>query len=159
MKMVLQKIVLYCALATFLPCVLSATLQLNPGGGDKLKVWLQSRLRRELCVPDSEEHSKEITFQESGGTDPVSHRHSIQNERVKRGCKLLTCAVHDLVHHLTRISERPNSAPDIKISAHGYGRRRRRSVPQPSAALTTGQGHVKLTWFQPQRQGSPKKRT
>uniref|UniRef100_A0A3B4E4U6 Calcitonin peptide-like domain-containing protein n=2 Tax=Pygocentrus nattereri TaxID=42514 RepID=A0A3B4E4U6_PYGNA len=154
----MKSLLLCCLLATLLPYVLSATLQVNSDGGDKLSVWLKSRLRRELCMPDSLEDSGEFQ-QQNQDTDSVTHRHSGQSERVKRGCNLLTCSVHDLAHRLNQLRERTNNAPPAKISPHGYGRRRRRSLPQLSAAETGGQGHVKLNRFQPQRSGSPQKRT
>ncbi|XP_036440971.1 pro-adrenomedullin isoform X2 [Colossoma macropomum] len=153
----MKSVFLCCLLATLLPCALSATLQVNSDGGDKLSVWLQSRLRRELCVPDSLEDSGEFQ-QQNEDTDSVTHRHS-QSERVKRGCNLLTCSVHDLAHRLNQLRERTNNAPPDKISPHGYGRRRRRSLPQLSAAETGGQGRVKLNRFRPQRRGSPQKWT
>ncbi|KAL7878704.1 hypothetical protein AOLI_G00096780 [Acnodon oligacanthus] len=139
----MKNLLLCCLLATLLPCVLSATLQVNSDGGDKLSVWLKSRLRREICMPDSLEDSGEFQ-QQNEDTDSVTHRHSGQSERVKRGCNLLTCSVHDLAHRLNQLRERTNNAPPAKISPHGYGRRRRRSLPQLSAAEMGGQGHVKL---------------
>ncbi|KAL6479019.1 hypothetical protein MHYP_G00124520 [Metynnis hypsauchen] len=154
----MKSLLLCCLLATLLPCILSATLQVNSDGGDKLSVWLKSRLRREICMPDSLEDSGEFQ-QQNEDTDSVTHRHSGQSDRVKRGCNLLTCSVHDLAHRLNQLRERTNNAPPAKISPHGYGRRRRRSLPQLPAAETGGQGHVKLNRFQPQRSGSPQKRT
>lgn len=55
--------------------------------------------------------------------------------RQKRaGCLLVTCAYNDLLHRLLLISNREidSKAPQAKINATGYGRRRRHA-PQDSA--------------------------
>ena len=42
------------------------------------------------------------------------------------GCNLVTCAVHELAHRLHGINKQKAEAPQHKIGANGYGRRRRR---------------------------------
>ncbi|XP_072551538.1 pro-adrenomedullin [Salminus brasiliensis] len=159
MKMVLQNVLLCCLLASLLPSTLSATLPSD--GGDKLSMWLSSRLRRELCVPDSLEDSAELLPQQQQDRDThsLTHKHSGQSGRVKRGCNLLTCSMHDVAHRISQLRERTNSAPPEKIGSNGYGRRRRRSLPQRSAELARRQGRAKPAWLQPQRRAPPQKRT
>ncbi|KAI4901662.1 hypothetical protein NFI96_012835, partial [Prochilodus magdalenae] len=73
----MKKALLCSLLVTLLPWALSANLQLNSDGGNKLSVWLQSRLRRELCAPDSLEDSGEFQQQnEDTGSPTLKHRYT-----------------------------------------------------------------------------------
>ncbi|XP_062860415.1 pro-adrenomedullin [Trichomycterus rosablanca] len=149
MRMVPQSILMWCLLAAFLHCVISATLQLNTEGEKKLSV----RLQRDLCVP-----KRSLDSAENNDTDSAVIEKSDQpSRRVKRGCKLLTCSVHDLAHRINQLSSTMNSAPPHKISPCGYGRRRRRALLQRSSAPAQGEGHRILTM--PQTQSSPQKLT
>ncbi|KAG9273131.1 pro-adrenomedullin [Astyanax mexicanus] len=149
-KMVLQNVLLFCLLASVLRCALCAALRSDDGRDNKLSVWLRSRLRRELCVPDSMEDSAELLPQQQDqNTHALTHKHSGHSGRVKRGCNLLTCSMHDLAHRISQMGEKTDSAPPEKIGSGGYGRRRRRSPPQSSTELTHDQG------LHPQRRAAP----
>ncbi|KAG7333360.1 hypothetical protein KOW79_003495 [Hemibagrus wyckioides] len=109
----------------------------------KLNMALQKRdlyvLKRRL--EDSVEH---LAQQENRNMrTPISQSSDKPNRRGKRGCNLLTCSVHDLAYRISQLSNRMNNAPLHKISPCGYGRRRRRSLPQHSAVQTHVECHLR----------------
>ncbi|XP_027871821.1 adrenomedullin a isoform X1 [Xiphophorus couchianus] len=69
--------------------------------------------------------------------------------RTKRsaGCALGTCSVHILAHRLqqTKDNKLKISAPASKMSAHGYGRRRR-SIPERQISLRMEEGRLRPVW-------------
>ncbi|XP_060734630.1 pro-adrenomedullin-like [Tachysurus vachellii] len=136
MKKVSLSILMWCLLAAFMPCALSATLPSNSDRENKLNMALQ---KRHLCVPkrsleDSVEHLAQQENRNMG--TPISQSSDNPNRRGKRGCNLLTCSVHDLAYRLSKLSNKMNNAPLHKISPCGFGRRRRRSLFRRSAAQT-----------------------
>lgn len=54
------------------------------------------------------------------------------------GCRFGTCTVQKLAHQIYQFTDKDKDgvAPRNKISAHGYGRRRRRSLPENLLART-----------------------
>ncbi|XP_061132354.1 adrenomedullin a isoform X1 [Syngnathus typhle] len=69
------------------------------------------------------------------------------NQSRRQGCYLGTCSVHDLAHRLHTLNNtlRFGTAPPIKISPQGYGRRRR-SLPDHRVALRMEQGRLRPVW-------------
>ncbi|XP_077569414.1 adrenomedullin a isoform X1 [Stigmatopora nigra] len=69
------------------------------------------------------------------------------NQSRRQGCALGTCSVHDLAHrlHLLNNKLKIGSAPQGKISAHGYGRRRR-AVPGRGLQLRLERGRLRPVW-------------
>ncbi|XP_058244193.1 pro-adrenomedullin-like [Hemibagrus wyckioides] len=143
MKRVSQRILIWCSLAAFVSCAISATPLSKSDREKKLNMALQKRdlyvLKRRL--EDSVEH---LAQQENRNMrTPISQSSDKPNRRGKRGCNLLTCSVHDLAYRISQLSNRMNNAPLHKISPCGYGRRRRRSLPQHSAVQTHVECHLR----------------
>ncbi|XP_053478811.1 pro-adrenomedullin-like [Ictalurus furcatus] len=138
MKMVSRNIMIWCLLAAFVPCVISATIPSNSDREMKLNVALQ---KRDQYVPQkSLENSVELLAEQENknmGT-PISLSSDHLSGRGKRACNLLTCSVHDLAYRISQLNNKKNNAPNHNISPCGYGRRRRRSLLQCSAAQTHG---------------------
>ncbi|XP_057702786.1 adrenomedullin a isoform X1 [Corythoichthys intestinalis] len=67
------------------------------------------------------------------------------NQSRRQGCSLGTCSVHDLAHRLQLYNNKLNTAPPVKISPHGYGRRRR-SVPDRGVTLRLEHGTLRPVW-------------
>uniref|UniRef100_F7GWC9 Pro-adrenomedullin n=1 Tax=Callithrix jacchus TaxID=9483 RepID=F7GWC9_CALJA len=80
------------------------------------------------------------------------YRQSMNNFQGLRsfGCRFGTCTVQKLAHQIYQFTDKDkdNVAPRSKISPQGYGRRRRRSLPE------AGQGRT-LVSSKPQAQGAP----
>uniref|UniRef100_A0A8C5BP09 Adrenomedullin n=1 Tax=Gadus morhua TaxID=8049 RepID=A0A8C5BP09_GADMO len=90
----------------------------------RLAVWLQGRVKRELC------HS----CARASEAAPPSHSEASLTDRSSRssanknsGCYLITCTVHDLIFRVHQFNDKTidPTAPGDKIRPHGYGRRRR----------------------------------
>ncbi|CAL8325981.1 unnamed protein product [Gadus morhua 'NCC'] len=103
----------------------------------RLAVWLQGRVKRELChscaraseaAPPShsearpEEGPKALALQQS-----LTDRSSRSSANKNSGCYLITCTVHDLIFRVHQFNDKTidPTAPGDKIRPHGYGRRRR----------------------------------
>ncbi|XP_026783415.1 pro-adrenomedullin [Pangasianodon hypophthalmus] len=153
MKKVSQSIMFWCLLAAFVPCVISATLPPNSDGEKKLNTELQ---KKDLCVHN---RSSEDSVENRDTGTPVSQNSDQPSGRMKRGCNLLTCSIHDLAYRINQLSNKTNNAPQRKISPCGYGRRRRRSLLRRSTAPAQGEGHLNLSTLQAQRRDSPQKLT
>ncbi|XP_060778927.1 pro-adrenomedullin [Neoarius graeffei] len=142
MKKVSQSILFWCLLAAFVPCVISATLPPNSDGEKKLNVELQ---KRDICMHN---RSLEDSPENRDAGPHVSQNSDQPSGRMKRGCNLITCSIHDLAYRITQISNRTNIAPPHKIGPCGYGRRRRRSLFQRFSAPAHREGHLNLSTLQ-----------
>ncbi|XP_040844889.1 pro-adrenomedullin [Ochotona curzoniae] len=68
------------------------------------------------------------------------YRQSMKNFQGTRsfGCRFGTCTVQNLAHQIYQFTDKDkdDTAPRNKISPQGYGRRRRRSLPQAGSGRT-----------------------
>ncbi|XP_053356971.1 pro-adrenomedullin-like [Clarias gariepinus] len=127
MKEVSLSILIWCFLAAFVHCDISAA---RPSGFDAEKKFDLALQKRYVSVPKRILGSINLlTEQESRNMErPGSQSSDDLNGKWKRGCNLLTCSVHDLAYRISQLSKKRNNAPIHKISPCGYGRRRRRSL-------------------------------
>ncbi|XP_042352487.1 pro-adrenomedullin [Plectropomus leopardus] len=152
MRLALHTVICCCVFTTVLPLVKGATGELNTSLKKRFKVWLHSRLKRDLCSDLETANEQHLNIHvgqqqdEIGEIDPSLSGFGL-NMRPRRstatkssGCLLMTCAYHDLLHRLRQISEqKETNAPEKKMSSTGYGRRRRRSLLDVAQlALQTG---------------------
>ncbi|XP_047008832.2 uncharacterized protein admb [Ictalurus punctatus] len=151
MKTVSQNILFWCLLAAFVPCVISATLPPNSDGEKKLNAELQ---KKDPCMHN---RSLEDSVENRDTGPPISQNSDQPSGRMKRGCNLPTCSIHDLAYRINHLSNKTNNAPPRKISPCGYGRRRRRSLLRRSTAPAHRAGHLNLSTLQAQRHDSPQK--
>ncbi|XP_077569415.1 adrenomedullin a isoform X2 [Stigmatopora nigra] len=153
MKVIFQAFLYCCLVATAAHCV---EFEVNPKLKKRLSIWLGSRLRRDLS--SGSVNAEHFVRQEDGRGDVLPHSSTETNVRSKRsknsanqsrrqGCALGTCSVHDLAHrlHLLNNKLKIGSAPQGKISAHGYGRRRR-AVPGRGLQLRLERGRLRPVW-------------
>ncbi|XP_076590291.1 pro-adrenomedullin [Chaetodon auriga] len=153
MRLTLHTVICCCVFTTILPLVKGAKGDLNTSLKKRFRVWLQSRMKRDLrnsLVTANQEHSDtHVGTQQDGNAKAVSPPSSFElNIRPRRstsskssGCVLVTCAYHDLLHRLHQINQwqKEASAPERKMGSKGYGRRRRRSLQDVAQlALQTG---------------------
>ncbi|TDH09940.1 hypothetical protein EPR50_G00091320 [Perca flavescens] len=140
MKLVLHTVICCCVFTTVLPLVKDATGQINTSLKKRLRVWLQSRIKRDLCnslLTANEQHSdvgpqqdkiaKNVSPPSSFGLN-IRRRRSTSTK--SSGCVLVTCSYHDLLYRLHQINNKQKeaNAPENKLGSTGYGRRRRRSL-------------------------------
>ncbi|EHB08034.1 ADM [Heterocephalus glaber] len=150
MKLVSVALVLLGAVA-FLDAD-AAPLDRAPELLKKWNKWAVSREKRELPVTDSnpigladaEAGSTQTDLGpqdlKSGSGRPQPSGREASLTRVKRhrqslrsfGCRFGTCTVQKLAHQIYKFTDKDKDgfAPQSKISPHGYGRRRRRSLPE-----------------------------
>ncbi|XP_062276794.1 uncharacterized protein admb [Scomber scombrus] len=151
MKLALHTVICCCVFTTVLPLVKSATGDFNTSLKKRFRVWLHSRVRRDLrssLDTASDEYSDiHIKPQQDGDAEPVSVSSSLglnirprRSTSPKSGCVLFTCSYHDLMYRLHQINnqQKEPNAPPKKISSKGYGRRRRSLVDVARLALLTG---------------------
>ncbi|XP_056379080.1 pro-adrenomedullin [Hyla sarda] len=77
------------------------------------------------------------------------YRHSFGNyPQMSRGCKFGTCIVHNLANQIYQYTDKDKdiTAPARKISSQGYGRRRRRSVPERRLLMPFVDGAFRPRW-------------
>ncbi|XP_075693187.1 pro-adrenomedullin [Rhinoderma darwinii] len=77
------------------------------------------------------------------------YRHGFGNyPPVSRGCKFGTCIVHNLANQIYQYTDKDKdmSAPARKMSSQGYGRRRRRSIPNRRLLMPFVDGTFKPQW-------------
>ncbi|XP_075945913.1 pro-adrenomedullin [Anarhichas minor] len=149
MRLALQTVICCCVLTTLLPLLKGTAGELNTSLKKRFKVWLQSRVKRDLCsslVTANEQHS-DVTVgpqqdEDAKGVSPppsfgqhVRSRRSTSNK--SSGCKFVTCVYHDLLHRLHQINELKSCAPGNKMGSKGYGRRRRSLLDAAQLALRT----------------------
>ncbi|KAF7667245.1 hypothetical protein LDENG_00071180 [Lucifuga dentata] len=155
MKLIFQSFLYCCLLATVAHCV---KLEMNPELKQRLSVWMESRMRRDLnsVFAENTAESEQFVNPEDIRDNLLPHSSTDINIRTKRskplvnqsrrpGCSLGTCTVHDLAHRLHQLNNKLKigSAPIDKISPQGYGRRRR-SLPVDRITLTLEQGRLRL---------------
>lgn len=150
MRLALHTVIYCCVFSTVLPLVKGATGELNTSLKKRFRVWLQNRIKRDLCsdwVPANEQDSdSQVGPQQDGNAETISPLSSFGlNIRPRRataskqsGCVLVTCAYHDLLyrvyqHNTVKVPE----APQNKIASTGYGRRRRSLQDVTRLALQT----------------------
>ncbi|XP_035497450.1 pro-adrenomedullin [Scophthalmus maximus] len=140
MRLALHTVICCCVFTMVLPLVKGATGELNSSQKKRFKVWLQSRMKRDLgnsLVTANEQYSDiHVGPQQGKNEKTVSTPLSFGlNSRPRRSasskpssCVLGTCVYHDLLHILHKINndQREPIAPENKIGSEGYGRRRRR---------------------------------
>ncbi|XP_057702794.1 adrenomedullin a isoform X2 [Corythoichthys intestinalis] len=151
MKVIFQAFLYCCLVATAAHCV---ELEVNPKLKKRLSIWLGSRLRRDLSSESV--NAEHFVRQDDSRESVLPHSSTETNVRTKRsknstnqsrrqGCSLGTCSVHDLAHRLQLYNNKLNTAPPVKISPHGYGRRRR-SVPDRGVTLRLEHGTLRPVW-------------
>ncbi|XP_045892233.1 pro-adrenomedullin isoform X1 [Micropterus dolomieu] len=156
MKLVLQTVICCCVFTTVLPLVKGATGELNTSLKKRLRVWLQSRMKRDLhnsLGTDNEWYSDvHVGLQQDGnakiGSPPSSYGiyQILANIRPRRSppsksvCYLITCSYHVLVDRVQVANNMQTQAeaPKHKIGKSGYGRRRRSLQDVTQLVLQTG---------------------
>lgn len=101
-----------------------------------------------ICQRNKDFESTSLFFSCSTETHVRTKRSkNSANQSRRQGCYLGTCSVHDLAHrlHLLNNTLKIGSAPPVKISPQGYGRRRR-SLPGRRVALRLEQGRLRPVW-------------
>ncbi|XP_070687276.1 pro-adrenomedullin [Pempheris klunzingeri] len=153
MRLTLHTVICCCIFTTVLPLVKGATGELNTSLKKRFRVWLQSRMKRDLhhSLVTSEEQCSDIHVgpqqDENAKTDSpetsfglhIRPRRSMSSK--SSGCVLVTCAYHDLLYRLHQISsnkQKEVNAPEKKLSSNGYGRRRRSLQDVTQLALQIG---------------------
>ncbi|XP_026021527.1 adrenomedullin a [Astatotilapia calliptera] len=147
MKLIFQSFICCCLLATVAHCV---ELEVNPELKKRLSIWLGSRLRRDVDTISVEKRAEaeHLVRPEDIRDALLPHSSTDIHVRTKRssGCSLGTCTVHDLADRLHQMGKlRGGNAPAHKISAHGYGRRRR-SLPSYRVSLRLEKGRLRPMW-------------
>ncbi|XP_034735213.1 ADM [Etheostoma cragini] len=150
MKLVLHTVICCCVFTTVLPLVKDATGELNTSLKKRLRVWLQNRIKRDLCTsllatneqhsdvgPQQDEIAKSVSPSSSFGLN-IRRRRSISTK--SSGCVLVTCSYNDLLYRLHQINNKQKeaNAPGNKIGSNGYGRRRRSLLDDAQLTLRTG---------------------
>ncbi|KAM4017375.1 pro-adrenomedullin [Anomaloglossus baeobatrachus] len=77
------------------------------------------------------------------------YRHNFGNSlSSSRGCKFGTCIVHNLANQIYQYTDKDkdSTAPAKKISSLGYGKRRRRSVPNRRLLMPFVDGTFRPQW-------------
>ncbi|XP_073327324.1 pro-adrenomedullin-like [Pagrus major] len=152
MRLALQTVICCCVFTTVLPLVKGATEDLNTGMKKRFRVWMQSRMKKDLrnsLVTANERHPDiHVGPHQDGNEKIVAPPSSFGlNIRAKRstsskssGCAFVTCSYQDLLHRLSHYNNRSKetNAPEIKISSKGYGRRRRSLQDVIQLVLWTG---------------------
>ncbi|KAJ8406610.1 hypothetical protein AAFF_G00301840 [Aldrovandia affinis] len=155
MKLLLQTFLCWWLLASVMPSVNSAKLDLSSVMKKRLSTWLQSRTKRDLngmpaaidaaSVPFIRPEDVKDTLKPHSSTDiSIRVKRTSSNQSRRAGCSFLpTCTVHDLAHRIHQSKLKVDSAPIDKISPLGYGRRRR-SLPERVATLLLNRHHQEL---------------
>ncbi|XP_034031742.1 ADM [Thalassophryne amazonica] len=149
MRLVMHTVICCCVLIVVLPLGNSVTRDANTGLKKRLRVWLQTRVKRDqhsslgtICeqCPDVQDVPQRNMTTETLPTSS-SFGLKVRSRRSAAGCVLITCGINVLIHRLNHFSnhKKQPSAPKRKVDAGGYGRRRRRSLMDPHAGLQTGQ--------------------
>ncbi|XP_047373596.1 pro-adrenomedullin isoform X1 [Sciurus carolinensis] len=85
-------------------------------------------------------HSPQISSPDAVRIRVKRYRQSMNNFQGLRsfGCRFGTCTVQKLAHQIYQFTDKDKDgvAPRSKISPQGYGRRRRRSLPETSQSRT-----------------------
>ncbi|XP_054475604.1 uncharacterized protein admb [Anoplopoma fimbria] len=151
MRLTLHTVICCCVFTTVLPLVKGSAGELNTSLKKRYKVWLQTRMKRDLCNstvtdneqnsgvhvgPQQDENAKSVSPPSSTGP-PV--RCSRSTSPKSSGCNLVTCVYQDLLHRLHQTNNKLKScSPGHKIGSNGYGRRRRSLLDDVRHGLRTG---------------------
>ncbi|PWA17268.1 hypothetical protein CCH79_00010375, partial [Gambusia affinis] len=164
MKTIFHSFLYCCLLALVAHCV---ELEVNPELKKRLSIWLGSRLRRDLETVTVQKTAESENFVRPEDIRDTLLPHSstdikirtkrstsiphgtdikIRNKR-SAGCALGTCSVHVLAHRVQQFKDNKlkTNVPLNKMSAHGYGRRRR-SVPERQISLRMEEGRLRPVW-------------
>ncbi|XP_075827991.1 pro-adrenomedullin [Microtus pennsylvanicus] len=140
----------------------TARLEASSQFRKKWNKWALSHGKKELQEPSSyptgladektvpTQTLVQLQDKESTSSTPQASPQNVAHIRVKRyrqsmnqgsrsvGCRFGTCTVQKLAHQIYQFTDKDKDgvAPRNKISAHGYGRRRRRSLPDILLART-----------------------
>ncbi|XP_044126243.1 pro-adrenomedullin [Bufo gargarizans] len=151
---------------TYLSFLGSAATRMEVVQGDskKWKFLQVNRVRRDLQTPvQSPDATSTFSFVKPEDTkDPQlpqssngahirvkRYRHSFGNyPPTSRGCKFGTCIVHNLANQIYQYTDKDKdiTAPARKISSQGYGKRRRRSVPDRRLLMPFVDGTFRPQW-------------
>lgn len=103
-------------------------VDLVPGGWGQSSGWLG------LKYPSS----SFLSTQSVAHIRVKRYRQSMNQGSRNSGCRFGTCTVQKLAHQIYQFTDKDKDgvAPRSKISPHGYGRRRRRSLPEILLART-----------------------
>nr|XP_020449020.1 ADM-like [Monopterus albus] len=153
MRLALHTVICCCVFTLVLPLVQDATGELNSSLKKRFKVWLQSRMKRDLHSslgtaheqpsdiydgPQQDENAKMISPPSRFGLNSRPRRSSSSRSSKPFGCILPTCVYHDLLDLLYKINkEKETKAPESKIGSKGYGRRRRSLLDVAQLPLQT----------------------
>ncbi|CAJ0964336.1 unnamed protein product [Ranitomeya imitator] len=77
------------------------------------------------------------------------YRHNFGNyQSASKGCKFGTCIVHNLANQIYQYTDKDKdiTAPARKMSSQGYGKRRRRSVPNRRLLMPFVDGTFRPQW-------------
>ncbi|KAM6926111.1 pro-adrenomedullin isoform 1-T1 [Lycodopsis pacificus] len=150
MRLALQTVICCCVFTTVLPLLNGTAGELDTSLKKRFKVWLQSRVKRDLCssLATADEQQDDVTVgpqqddDAKGVSPPPSFGQHVRSRRStlnkSSGCKFVTCVYHDLLHRLHQINELKSCAPGNKMGSKGYGRRRRSLLDAAQLALRTG---------------------
>ncbi|XP_028812721.1 adrenomedullin a [Denticeps clupeoides] len=141
-----------CALVVIVPGVDGAALLPTPMARNSGR--LQSKARRHMAsLPLLRDLESGLFIRPEDVRDRLvpylSTDIKVRTKRSKRsGCSLGTCTVHDLPHRINQFSNKLKitQAPLDKMSAQGYGRRRRRSVPLWRLRLRKEGQRIRPVW-------------
>ncbi|XP_068452719.1 pro-adrenomedullin [Clinocottus analis] len=146
MRLALHAVICCCVFTAVLPLASGTAGERDAGLKKRFKVWLQSRVKRDLCnrsaTADELRSDVHVEPQEDENATSVSPPiscglliRSMRSTSTKSsGCKLVTCVYNDLLHRLHQIKQLKPCVPEHKIGSKGYGRRRRRRRSLPDAA-------------------------
>uniref|UniRef100_A0A3Q3JDR9 Adrenomedullin n=1 Tax=Monopterus albus TaxID=43700 RepID=A0A3Q3JDR9_MONAL len=139
MRLALHTVICCCVFTLVLPLVQDATGELNSSLKKRFKVWLQSRMKRDLHSSlGTDENAKMISPPSRFGLNSRPRRSSSSRSSKPFGCILPTCVYHDLLDLLYKINkEKETKAPESKIGSKGYGRRRRSLLDVAQLPLQT----------------------
>lgn len=136
-----------CAFSTTLaPGIAPAGLQLwwreqvpSPSGS----AWLRSQVVGTKALVDEvffllRSNQSEARNQSEAHIRVKRYRQSMNQGSRSSGCRIGTCTMQKLAHQIYQLTDKDKDgmAPRNKISPQGYGRRRRRSLPEVLRART-----------------------
>ncbi|XP_036962303.1 uncharacterized protein admb isoform X2 [Acanthopagrus latus] len=129
MRLALQTVICCCVFTTVLPLVKGATEDLNTGLKKRFRVWMQSRMKRDLSnnlMTAREQHPDIHVEQHQDGNEkivapPSSFGVKIRAKRLtsskSSGCALVTCAYQDLLHRLSKQEDKDGALKLVSNSA------------------------------------------
>ncbi|XP_053742219.1 pro-adrenomedullin [Synchiropus splendidus] len=149
MRLTLHTLICCCVLSVALPVERGATEDVNSSQRKRLRVWMQSHIRRSSSGdiqdgPQTDGTAPAPTPTPTPALNSSSaEQHSVQKRSAVKvsACVLFACSYHELLHRLYQITnkQRDANAPEKKMGSGGYGRRRRSlsEVTRPSRRKPT----------------------